>query len=82
MRTAIDGSEGRPIAPQRSPSRRAVWQRAWRRRQRDGTRLAEVPGSMVEFLLVSKWLKSHEADDKRAITEALDAFARDAIKNR
>jgi hypothetical protein len=44
--------------------------------------MAEVPGSMVEFLLASKWLKPHEADDKRAITEALDAFARDAIKNR
>jgi hypothetical protein len=66
---------------ERPPSRRAVWQRAWRRRVRDGAKLAEVPGSMVEFLLASKWLKPHEADDKRAITEAPDAFARDAIKN-
>jgi hypothetical protein len=67
---------------QRSPSRRAGWQRNWRRRVRDGAKLAEVPGSMVELLLVSKWLKPHESDNKRAITEALDAFARAAIKNR
>jgi hypothetical protein len=67
---------------QRSPSRRAGWQRNWRRRVRDGAKLAEVPGSMVELLLVSKWLKPHESDNKRAITEALDAFARDAIKKR
>jgi hypothetical protein len=36
---------------ERPPSRRAVWQRAWRRRVRNGAKLAEVPGSMVEFLL-------------------------------
>jgi hypothetical protein len=66
----------------RSPSRRAGWQRNYRRRVRDGAKLAEVPGSMVEFLLASKWLKPDECDDKHAITEALDAFARDAIKNR
>jgi hypothetical protein len=64
----------------RPPSRRAVWHRAWRRRVRDGAKLAEVPGAMIEFLLVSKWLQPHEVDDKRAIADALDAFAHDAMK--
>jgi hypothetical protein len=40
------------------------------------------PRCRAELLLVSKWLKPHESDNKRAITEALDAFARAAIKNR
>lgn len=61
---------------------RARWQQNYRRRVRDGAKLAEVPAAMVEFLLASKWLKPHEAEDKRAITDALDAFARDAQRKR
>ena len=65
----------------RSPSRRARWQRDYRRRVRNGAKLIEVPASMVEILLASKWVKPHEANDKRAISDAMDCFAVDAIKN-
>jgi hypothetical protein len=64
----------------RQREQRARWQRDWRRRVRNGSKLAEVPSAMIELLLASKWLNPHECDDKRAITEALDAFARDAMK--
>jgi hypothetical protein len=63
------------------PSRRARWQANYRRRQREGAKLIEVPAGMVELLIVSAWLKPHEADDKLAIRDALDAFAKSALKN-
>lgn len=66
----------------RPPSRRAVWQRDWRRRVRDGASVCEIPGVMVELLLESRWLKPDEANDRHAITEALRAFANAAMKNR
>jgi hypothetical protein len=68
-----------PAAARRREQQRG-WQRAWRRRVREGAKLTEVPGSIIELLLASQWLKPDEADDKRAITDALDAFARDALK--
>jgi hypothetical protein len=62
----------------RARTPRARWQRDYRRRIRNGAKLVEVPSSMVEFLRASRWLKPDECDDRRAISEALDAFAKDA----
>lgn len=60
----------------------ARWQRDYRRRIRNGAKLAEVPAAMVEFLLASKWLRPDEVDDKGALRDAMEAFAKDANKNR
>jgi hypothetical protein len=61
-------------------ARRAAWQRDYRRRVRDGGKLTEVPASLIDLAIVGKWLNPAEADDKRAITEALDAMAKASLK--
>jgi hypothetical protein len=67
--------------PHPPPKRPTIWQRTWRRRQRDGARLAEVSAATIELLIAAAWLKADEADDQNAIAAALDAFARAALKN-
>jgi hypothetical protein len=47
-----------------------------------GVRLAEVSRPVVELLLAGEWLDADAADDKRAISNALDAMARATLKNR
>jgi hypothetical protein len=64
------------------PSPRAAWQRNWRRRAREGSRVTEVPRVMIELLIASKWLEPREAEDRAAITAALDGFARAARPNK
>jgi hypothetical protein len=62
-------------------ARRAQWQRDYRRRQRDGVKLAEIPASLIELAIAGKWLTPDEADNKRAIRDALDAMAKASLKN-
>jgi len=76
--TATDDSE---MLERPRPSRRARWQADYRRRQREGAQLLEVPAAMVELSIASAWLKPDEGDDKLAISAALDAFAKSALKN-
>lgn len=56
------------------------WQRDYRRRLRRGVKLIEATRPVSEFLLRSEWLQENESEDARAIGDALDAFARDALK--
>jgi hypothetical protein len=76
----LDRPPSRP-KPKPPPSRRAAWQRTYRRRQRDGVRLIEVTPAVIELLIAAQWLKPGEADGKHAISAALDAFAHASLKN-
>jgi hypothetical protein len=67
---------------QRASSRReqrARWQREYRRRQRAGSRIAEVSAATIEMLIVTRWLREHEAGDRHAIAKALDALSRELL---
>ena len=52
-------------------TRRAQWQRTYRRRVRAGSKLTEVTAAVIELLIEIERLKPAEAADKRAITQAL-----------
>src|SRR5262245_4618270 len=60
----------------RSPSRRAAYQRAYRQRVRRGSVVGEIPASLIELLIRGEWLRPAEAADRHAITLAMDAMAR------
>ena len=68
----------RPPAPpaDRHREQQRRYQQTYRRRQREGVLLVEVTPTVVEFLLVARWLKADESEDPAAIKDALDAFAR------
>jgi len=57
--------------PSSRRERRAQWQRTYRCRVRAGSKLTEVTAAVIELLIEGEWLKSAEAADKRAITQAL-----------
>jgi hypothetical protein len=64
----------------RQRQQQRAWQRTYRRRQRDGVRLVEVTLAVVELAIAGEWLSPEEAEDKRAIAQALDALAKASLK--
>jgi hypothetical protein len=68
----------------RPPSRRAIWQRDYRRRQRSGEAVAPVPygGAVVDFLVTTRWLDPAQAADRHAVGFAIGRMMQDAAKNK
>jgi hypothetical protein len=79
----LDRAARHRVRQERKPPRAgpSKWQADYRRRQRDGAKLTEVPAVMIELLITARWLTPDEAHDKHAITQALAAFAKATLKN-
>jgi 5-methylcytosine-specific restriction endonuclease McrA len=77
----------RPAAQRRAKegdprSRRAAWQRAYRRRQaaRRAVVSVEIDGGLVELLIALRWIDETQADDRKAIGDAIDRLLSDTAR--